>query len=114
MPITRPATSAALSLSLALVACQSGPTKEELEAAKNTIDCKRGDERIVVRFEEGEARMLMPDATRPVLYQIPAATGLRYSNGLMELRGKGLEFTLVQEGRATTLACKPYEIPKKE
>jgi membrane-bound inhibitor of C-type lysozyme len=112
MPIARIIASAAVAVTLA--ACQSGPSKEELEAAKNTIDCKHDDERFVVRFEEGEARILLGDATRVVLYQVSTASGLRYTNGLMELRGKGMDFTLIREGNAVALACKPYEIPKKE
>jgi membrane-bound inhibitor of C-type lysozyme len=106
---------AAAALALLLAACQSGgPTKEELEAAKNTVDCQRDDERLIIRFDEGEARILMPDATRVVLYQVPQASGLRYTNGLIELRGKGLELTWIREGLPTALKCKPYEIPKKE
>jgi membrane-bound inhibitor of C-type lysozyme len=112
MPIIRILVSAAVAATLA--ACQSGPTKEELEAARNTIDCTRGDERVIIRFEEGEARLLLNDATRVVLYQVSAPSGLRYTNGLMELRGKGLEFTLIRDGTGVALACKRYEIPKKE
>lgn len=112
MPIVRRLPFAALALWLA--ACQSGPTKEELEAAKNTIDCRNGDERLIVKFEEGEARLLLGDATRVVLYQVSAPSGLRYTNGLMELRGRGLDFTFIREGNATALTCKPYEIPRKE
>jgi membrane-bound inhibitor of C-type lysozyme len=97
-----------------LAACQSGPTKEELEAAKNTIDCERPGERIVIRFAEGEARLLMPDATRVILYQVPSGSGFRYLNGLMELRGKGMDVELTRNDAATHFACKPYEIPKKE
>jgi hypothetical protein len=104
------------SLVLAVLAagCQNGPTKEELEAAKHTVDCERPGERIVIRFEEGEARLLMPDATRVILYRVPSTTGTRYINGLMELRGKGMEFDLTREQQAVHLTCKPYEIPKKE
>jgi len=106
---------AAIATVILLSACQNkGPTKEELEIAAKTIDCTRGEDRIVIRFDDGEARLLMPDGTRVNLYQIAAATGLRYTNGLMELRGVGLEFTLVRDGLATALACKRYEIPKKE
>jgi membrane-bound inhibitor of C-type lysozyme len=94
--------------------CRNSPTKEELEAAKNTVDCERPGERIVIRFDDGEARLLMPDATRVVLYRVPSTTGMRYINGLMELRGKGLEFDLTREQQAVHLTCKPYEIPKKE
>jgi len=97
-----------------LAACQSGPSKDEIEAAAKTIDCARADERIVIRFDEGEARLLMPDGTRVILYQVQVASGLRYTNGLMDLRGKGFDFTLVREGIVATLTCKQYEIPKKE
>ena len=98
-----------------LAACQSsGPTKEELEAAKNTIDCDYGGERIVLRFADGEARLLMPDGTRVILYQIPAPTGLRYTNGLMDLRGTGLEFQLSRERITMKMVCKAYEIPVKK
>jgi membrane-bound inhibitor of C-type lysozyme len=95
-------------------ACQQGPTKEEIEAAKNTVDCERPGERIVIRFADGEARLLMPDATRVVLYQVPSGSGIRYINGLMELRGKGMDLELLREQAAVHLKCKPYEIPKKE
>jgi len=94
--------------------CQSGPSKDELEAAAKTIDCARADERIVIRFDEGEARLLMPDGTRVILYQVQVASGLRYTNGLMDLRGKGFDFTLVRDGYVSTLTCKQYEIPKKD
>ena len=101
-------------LAVLLAACQSGPTKEELEAAKNTVDCQRADERLIIRFDEGEARVLMGDGTRVVLYQVPTASGLRYTNGTIELRGKGLDLTWTRENFAVDLRCKPYEIPKKE
>jgi membrane-bound inhibitor of C-type lysozyme len=103
-----------LALALLLCACQSGPSKDEIEAAKKTIDCQRGDERILIKFDEGEARMLMGDGSRIVLYQIQVASGLRYTNGILDLRGKGLELTLARDGEASTLTCKQYEIPKKE
>jgi membrane-bound inhibitor of C-type lysozyme len=103
-----------LALVAALAACQSGPSKDELEAAKKTIDCMRGEDRILIRFEEGEARLLMPDATRVNLYQVQVASGLRYTNGLMDLRGKGFDFTLVTDGTPTKMTCKQYELPKKE
>ncbi|MEO9136419.1 MAG: MliC family protein [Casimicrobiaceae bacterium] len=97
-----------------LAGCQNGPTKEELEAAKNTVDCERTGERIVIHFEDGEARLLMPDATRVVLYQVPSGSGIRYINGLMELRGKGNAMELTREQATVHLTCKPYEIPKKK
>jgi membrane-bound inhibitor of C-type lysozyme len=110
-----PRSSAALiGITLLLAGCQSGPTKEEIEAAKSTIECERPGERVVVRFADGEARLLMPDATRVVLYQVPAGSGFRYLNGLMELRGKVTDVELIREQTAVHFTCKPYEIPKKE
>jgi membrane-bound inhibitor of C-type lysozyme len=97
-----------------LAACQSGPTKEEIEAAKKTVDCQRGEDRILIRFDEGEARLLMPDGSRVVLYPVAVASGVRYTNGLIEIRGKGMELSYIREGEATPMACKQYELPKKE
>jgi membrane-bound inhibitor of C-type lysozyme len=99
----------------ALASCQQkGPTKDELEAARNTVDCERAGERIVIRFEDGEARLLMPDKSRVVLYQVPSGSGIRYINGLMELRGKGMDLELTREQTAVRLSCKAFEIPAKE
>lgn len=113
--VRRPAARVALAtLAAALVAgCGSEPSKEEQEAAKNTFTCLLAGERLVVRFDAGEARMLMPGGERIVLYQIPAASGVRFSNGTLELRGKGTDLQLVGDGRVTPLAdCKPYQLPK--
>ncbi len=97
-----------------LSGCQHEPSKEQLEVAKNTIVCERTGERIVIQFEEGEARVLMPDATRVVLYQVPGGAGFRYLNGAMDLRGKRTEVELTREQEAVHFACKPLELPKKE
>jgi membrane-bound inhibitor of C-type lysozyme len=96
-----------------LAACANAPSKEEQEAAKNTFACQLSGERLVIRFDAGEARLLMPDAERIVLYQIPVASGVRYSNGSMELRGRGMELQFVRNGIATQLVdCAPYATPK--
>jgi membrane-bound inhibitor of C-type lysozyme len=56
--------------------------------------------------------MLMPDAQRVTLYQVPVASGVRYSNGVIELRGKVAELQIVREGVATGLKdCEPYTAP---
>ena len=103
----------ALVVAVTLAGCMTGPSADEIEAAKKTIDCDRDGDRILIRFEEGEARVLMPDGTRLILYQVSVPSGVRYLNGEMELRGKGLEMQLVRDGVADKLKCKPYEIPKK-
>ena len=55
----------------------------------------------------------MPDATRVILYQVPVASGLRYTNGVWELRGRDLTLELSQERQTVRMLCKPYELPKK-
>ena len=99
---------------LLCAACAMPPSKEELEAAKNTFACMFVDERIVIRFEPGEARLLMPDGNRVALYQISADSGVRFSNGVMELRGKGMDLQLVNHGVPTQLKnCEPFVVPTK-
>jgi membrane-bound inhibitor of C-type lysozyme len=100
---------------LALVAtgCEHKPSKEETEAAKNTITCQLAGDRLVIRFEPGEARMLTATAETITLYQIPSGAVMRYSNGNVELRGKGMDWTLTELGTLTTLeSCKQYAAPK--
>jgi len=112
----RPSGSRLLALPLAatlLAACATGPTKEEQEAARNTFACQLGSDRIVIRFDMGEARLLMPTGDRVTLYQIPSASGVRFSNGIMELRGQGTELHLVRDGGTTRLTeCGPLQLPK--
>jgi membrane-bound inhibitor of C-type lysozyme len=98
-------------VALALVACENPMKKKEEEIAKSTFSCSFNGERFVVRFAEGEARMLLPELQRVTLYQLPSATGVRYSNGTMELRGKGTELQLIRDGVVTPLKdCEPYAI----
>ena len=110
-PPSRPlscAASAAAFCGAAAGGVREPPSKEEQEAAKNTFACTSAGERIVIRFDAGEARLLMPDGNRVALYQIPAASGVRYSNGNVELRGKGMDLELVRLGVATALKdCQP-------
>jgi len=99
---------------LALAGCQNSPSQDEIQAAQETIDCTHEGERFVIRFTEQEARILMPDATRVILYQVPpVADGMRYLNGGMELRGRGMDLELTRIDRRVRLTCKPYELPPK-
>jgi hypothetical protein len=98
-----------------LVACEDPIRKRrEDELAKTTFACQLNGERFVVRFTEGEARILLPGAQRVTLYQIaPGATGavVRYSNGSMELRGRGTELTFIVDGQSSPLRdCEPYAV----
>ena len=114
MPMRRKCAAALAIAAFSLAGCQSGgPTKEEEEAARSTVECDHAGQRILIRFAEGEARLLMPDATRVILYQVPVPTGLRYTNGVWELRGRDLTLELSQERQTVRMLCKPYELPKK-
>jgi membrane-bound inhibitor of C-type lysozyme len=97
-------------------ACADKAGKEEEEAAKNTFVCKLEGERVVIRFDSGTARILLPTGDTVSLYQIPAASGVRFSNGNLELRGKGTDLALVDINTATSTAlaeCGPYTSPTK-
>jgi membrane-bound inhibitor of C-type lysozyme len=105
-----------LVIAAALAACADKPSKEEQEAAKNTFVCLLDGERLVIRFDLGTARLLMPNGDRISLYQIPTASGVRFSNGNLELRGKGTELILVDNTTATQVPlaqCAPYTAPKQ-
>jgi hypothetical protein len=101
---------------IAVAACADKASKEEEEAAKNTFVCQLQGERLVIRFDAGEARMLLPGGDRAILYQVPSATGVAFSNGNLELRGKGTELTLADRTTGVTVRladCAPYSIPKE-
>lgn len=96
---------------IALSGCENPQKKKEEELAKNTFACQLNGERFVVRFVEGEARMLLPGAQRVTLYQLASTSGVRYSNGTMELRGKGTELQIITDGTVTPLRdCEPYAV----
>ncbi|HTQ01677.1 MAG TPA: hypothetical protein VMN56_20335 [Casimicrobiaceae bacterium] len=105
---------ALLAASLLLAACDPLQKKHEEELAKTTFACSLNGERFVVRFAEGEARVLLPGAQRVTLYQIPVgSTGalVRFSNGTMELRGRGTELTFIVDNVAAPLRdCEPYAV----
>ena len=104
----------AAALALIVTGCEHKPTKEEEEATKNTITCQLAGERLVIRFGSGEARLLTAAAEKITLYQIPSGGGTRYSNGNVELQGKGMDWTLTELGASTTLeSCKQYAVPTK-
>ena len=114
MPSRRLSALAAI-FAVCIAACEHKPTKEEEEAAMNTFACKFGGQRLVIRFDPlmHEARMLTADGERITLQQIPSGSGVRYTNGSTELRGKGEDLTIIEFGSATKLEdCQPYSAPK--
>ena len=95
-----------------LAACAAMARKDAEESVKNTFACELGGERLVIKFEADEARLLMPGGDRVNLYRIAAASGVRYTNGVIELRGKGMELELVRNDVANPLAgCAPVPVP---
>ena len=104
----------ALALAAQLAGCEHQAAKDAAEdAAKPTFLCQLAGERLIIRFEPGEVRLLTSNADRITLYQIPAASGIRYNNASLELRGKGMDLVLIENGVATKLEdCAPYVAPK--
>lgn len=114
-PASRRAAFALMTLIVTMiVGCADKPSKEEQEAARNTFACQLRGERLVLRFDAAEARLLMPGGERVVLYQLPTASGVRFSNGTLELRGKGTDLQLLSnDGTSAPLVdCQPYAVPK--
>jgi hypothetical protein len=110
---SHPALLAAAFALAVLAGCANKPTKEEEDAAKATFACQLAGDRLIMRFEPGEVRLLTSNAERITLYQIPAVSGIRYSNASLELRGKGMDLVLIENGVATRLeGCAPYAPPK--
>jgi len=114
LPAFRRAALAVITIAAVLTgACSNKPSKEEEEAARNTFACQLRGERVVLRFDAGEARLLMPGGERVVLYQLPTASGVRFSNGTLELRGKGTDLQLSNDsGTVPLVDCQPYTLPK--
>ena len=104
---------ATVAVAVVLGGCADAQRREAEEAAKDTFACQLDGQRLVMKFDAGEARLLMPDGDRVVLYQVPMGSGIRYTNGTLDLRGKGMELQLVRNGTPTQLLeCKPYLPPK--
>jgi membrane-bound inhibitor of C-type lysozyme len=103
----------AVAAALALGGCENPmKKKDDEEAAKNTTACKLEGERLLLRFDSGEVRLLLPSGDRVFLYQIPSASGVRYTNGSLELRGKGNDLQLSRDGTTMALTeCGPYVPP---
>ncbi len=104
---------AALALVVQLAGCENKAAKEAEDAAKPTFVCQLAGERLIMRFEPGEVRLLTSNAETITLYQIPTPSGIRYSNASLELRGKGMDLVLTDNGVPSKLeGCTPYVPPK--
>ncbi|HVF65451.1 MAG TPA: hypothetical protein VNE58_15800 [Casimicrobiaceae bacterium] len=95
-----------------LAACVGTPEKPEEVPSKDTFECRLEGERWLVRFTEQEARLLTPQGERINLYQIASGSGVRFTNGIVELRGRGSDLTLIRENFAREMVdCKPLMVP---
>ena len=107
-------------VALALSGCLDNPSKDVLDVSLKWFVCFLYGVRVVFRFfcfDTNEARMLMPGGDRIVLYQVQSVEGLRFSNGDLELRGKGTEFALIDHRTAVQAPladCAPYSLPTKQ
>jgi hypothetical protein len=94
-----------------LSGCDLLSNKHDEEAAiKNTVDCQYRGERLLVRFDSQfqEVRLLMPDGGLTYLYKVNSSRGVLYTNGDLELLGKGTNITFGPVGNTSLLVCKPY------
>jgi membrane-bound inhibitor of C-type lysozyme len=101
-------------LATILGACSGAPSKADEEAARNTVACQAAGERIVIRFDQGEVRLLLPGGERVTLYPVPSAAGPRYTNGSIDLFGKGSNMQLARDGGAPAplQGCEPLAPPR--
>ena len=99
---------------LATVACAPAPEKPEEVPSPDTYECMLESERWLVRFTDQEARLLTPQGERINLYQINTNSGVRFTNGLIELRGRGTDLTIIRNNfERAFIGCKPLMIPKE-
>jgi len=107
----------ALAAALLAAACAT-PEKLPDVPSQDTIACQLEGQRVVIRFLPDEVRMLTPEGERVTLQKVPAAAGVRYTNGLLEIRGGGGSPTMpegllyIRDGTAWRLAnCEPLMVP---
>lgn len=103
-------------LALLLPACGSIRNEAQEEALKNTVACEVPDGRIVVRFERGEVRVLLPSGERVNLYEVPSGAGARYTNGSIDMIGTRTNLQLVRQGGKPEplQACAPFAPPEEK
>ncbi len=97
-----------------LAACATG---DEMVPSEDTVQCQMAGARVLIRFVDQEARLLLPpNGERVNLYQIGSTMPgqMRFSNGMMELTGTNNNLRLSKDGQSTALtSCEPLMVPKK-
>lgn len=110
-----------LAIALAAVALATAcgtQEKQPDQPSGDTIACQLDGQRLVIRFLPDEVRMLTPDGERVTLQKVPASSGVRYTNGIMEIRGGGGPpsnpggLVFIRDGSGWTLTnCAPLMVP---
>jgi hypothetical protein len=107
----------ALLVAVVLAAC-AAPEKQPDVPSQDTIACELDGQRLVIRFLPDELRMLTPDGERVTLQKVPASQGVRYTNGMVEVRGGGGAPTnpgglvYIRDGTGWALQnCAPLMVP---
>jgi len=119
MPSLPPGRTLAIALAAAALATACGTQeKQPDQPSGDTIACQLDGQRLVIRFLPDEVRMLTPDGERVTLQKVPASSGVRYTNGIMEIRGGGGPpsnpggLVFIREGTGWTLTnCAPLMVP---
>lgn len=109
----------AIALAAAALATACGTQeKQPDQPSGDTIACQLDGQRLVIRFLPDEVRMLTPDGERVTLQKVPASSGVRYTNGIMEIRGGGGPpsnpggLVFIRDGSGWTLTnCAPLMVP---
>lgn len=110
-----PRSAFALAFAFAALLAGCGGGTKEMVPSPDTFECTLDGARWLVRFTQGEARLLTPEGERINLYQIATASGVRFTNGMLELRGRGSELALVNDGVLRPMNdCKPLMVPKED
>jgi hypothetical protein len=104
-------------VTIALAGCGAPAEKPAEVPSQDTIACQLAGQRLVIRFLPDEVRLLTPEGERVVLQKVPASSGVRYTNGLVEIRGGGPltnpeGLIYVREGTGYPLqGCAPLMVP---
>jgi membrane-bound inhibitor of C-type lysozyme len=107
LTLTNPVRTGTAAVLVALAAaCASGGDRPRWPADATFYKCDGGKELVVQYLADGKSAMVMYPERDFRLDQVPAASGVRYSNGRTTLHTKGPE-AFVEEGGQTLFAnCK--------
>jgi membrane-bound inhibitor of C-type lysozyme len=100
------AAAAAAALAALLAACASGGDRPRWPADATIYKCDADKELVVQYLEGGKSAMVMYPERDFRLDQVPAASGVRYSNGRTTLHTKGPEAFLEEGGQTLFANCR--------